>query len=1007
MRSLYLIIFLFLFSSLRADHFKVEKVEPENGFPSHLIYKIYQDSKGFIWYGTMYGLYRYDGINYTSYRYDPFDSTSIGNDDIISIFEDSKGFLWFGTYLGGVSKYDATTSSFKRFVHSDDKNSICDNTVWAITEDRTGTIWFATQSGLCNFSGNSFSTIDIPGYDKGMIFSLAADKENNLWFGTPGKGLFRLDRERKKFDRFKRNDTAPDSINGNAVRGLFCDSKGDIWAGMIQRGVCMIKADDLKNGNYRFNKQQFDSTNENSPGNKTVYDICEDRKGSIFISSANSVYKSDNNSFSKIDLGTANKYESVAMLCDMTGCLWLSSYENCLYKIINSGNSFSNYSQSSDGKLLGNVKALISYKEKILIGSDRGLFEFDPVGKLISIFKTSSTVRSVNSLIKDNSGNIYISTDSGIVVISENNSEKRIIPGIPVIKVIISMGNIIAGTMQGIYFIDQITSDTVHYTHIPDDMNSLNDNAILSLYNDAANNLWAGTYAGLNKFDPAEKSFIHYSKSLGDTNTLSNNYIYSIVQKNENELYLGTAGGLNVFNFKENKFTLIKENILSNSFISSVLPLKNNLWIGTNRGLVRFDSASRNIKNYGKVEGIDGIIFNPDALITSSDLIFAGSRTGFVIFDPVELHYENTKPLIEYTSLKIYSEGKNISKDISSMSKIDLDHSQNSLNIEFALMDFTETGKNQYEYMLLGSDKGWINSGSKNSVLYSGLNPGSYELRVRGINFNGIKSDERALLFVIHPPFWKTIWFYLVITLLIISIIFLFYRYKLRKNVQLALQIEHAKEEEREKWREQASIDYHDELGHKLTRISMYSRRVLKKLNGSADEFGDDINNIIETSNSLRMSARDLIWSLNPSEDSLFDFITRINLFADELAESSGAQYHKCESKSEWKEIDLPMVTKRQMLFILKEAMNNSVKHSNAKNIRFKAVLIDENLTFEISDDGKGFNYPSEYSGYGLLNMKKRASKTGFDLDIISSPKNGTKIIINNILITSPNIKNN
>ena len=102
--SIILLSCIFFSQKVFAEQYKVEKIDAEGGFPSNLVYKIYQDSKGFIWFGTMYGLYRYDGVNYISYRYNPFDSTSIGNDDVISIFEDSKGYLWFGTFLGGVSR---------------------------------------------------------------------------------------------------------------------------------------------------------------------------------------------------------------------------------------------------------------------------------------------------------------------------------------------------------------------------------------------------------------------------------------------------------------------------------------------------------------------------------------------------------------------------------------------------------------------------------------------------------------------------------------------------------------------------------------------------------------------------------------------------------------------------------------------------------------------------------------------------------------------------------------
>ncbi|CAN5494140.1 hypothetical protein BH10BAC5_BH10BAC5_18160 [soil metagenome] len=1022
MRILFTIFVLFYFSALKADinengnenKYKVEKIEPENGFPSHLIYKMFQDSKGFIWYGTMYGLYRYDGVTYKAFRYDPADSTTIGNDDVISIFEDRKGSLWFGTYLGGVSRYNSASSSFTRFVHTDDHNSLIDNTVWAITEDRKGVLWFGTQNGLSKFENNTFSTVSEFNYNPGnnTIFTLTADKQNNLWIGSLRNGLFRYSDDRKIFDRFKRNDSSPDSINGNTIRSVYCDKIGNLWVGMVQRGVCMIKAIDLENGLYKFNRQLFDSTKENSPANKSVYEFVKGNNNDVFICSSDIIYEYDLNSqkFSGIDLKKpeGSKSQNVAMLYDNSGCIWVSSYENCLYKAVKPLGDFTNFSET------GSVRALFNDMSDhcILISGDLGIFEFHPESSNLKKIELKTPFSSAYNIAKDKSGNLFLGTDIGLLKISnykkDDQKEELFLSGIPVFHFIFDGDNFIAGTSAGLYFINSVNYDTVHYTHNPSDNNSLNDLQILSLFIDKDDNIWAGTYAGLNKFDRAGRTFSHFTKTLNDTNSLSNNYIYSIIQKDNISLFLGTAGGLNIFNYKENKFRSFKENGFQSSVINSILPYGDQLWTGTNNGIAKINLSDNSVKIYGKDEGIQGNIFNSNSiLMTAEGMIIAGSRSGFILFDPGKLKNDNSKPVIGFTDLKLYEEGKNRIKDISGISSVDLNYDQNNLQIDFSLKDYYNPDKNLYEYKLNGSDESWISSGNKNTVFYSGLNPGKYELMIRGVNYNGIRSDERSLLLIIHPPFWKTTWFYLMLAILFISLIYGIYKYRLKKNISLAIKMEQAKEEEREKWREQASIDYHDELGHKLTRISMYSRRVLKKLNGSADEFGADINNIIETSNSLRMSARDLIWSLNPSEDSLFDFVTRVNHFANELLESTSLNYHKCDNKSEWKNVELAMDVKRQLLFILKEGINNAVKHSDAGNVWFNVKVENKNFTFEVSDDGKGFENSIEYTGYGLLNIQKRAAKAGFDFKIDSSIGNGTKIKIYNVEYITQSISNN
>ncbi len=1013
-----LFLFIFINQNLKAAEFNIEKIESEGGFPSNLVYKIYQDSKGFIWFGTMYGLYRYDGVNYNSYRYNPFDSTSIGNDDVISIFEDSKGYLWFGTYMGGVSRYDPKVSAFKRFVHKENSNSLCDNTVWSITEDMTGALWFGTSNGLCKLENYNFTTYrNFNGNTRNNhILSLAADYQNNLWIGSFMGGLYRFNPERNKFHNFKRNNNS-DSINGNVIRGLYRDKKGNIWLGMIQRGVCMISNEDIKKREYKFNKKIFDSTVVNAPGNATVYEITENKSGDIFLSSSNNIYlySTSQNKFSKVNLASIPKgpSENIAMICDKSNCLWVSSYENCLYKVINRNDNFFDLSVDVNGNEIGNVKSIFYEKNKsrILVGSNSGLFEFDETNKIISKIGLENKNISVNDLLQIEN-DLYLGTDNGLICVA-GNKEELLFQGISFTKLISDENNIVAGTQNGIYFINSGTYDTISYKNDPDNKNSLSDNVILSLNKDKQNNIWVGTYAGLNKFNSVNKNFTRFAKTLNDTNTLSNNYIYSILQKDENNLFLGTAGGINIFNVKENKVWLVRESNIQNSVINSMIIDGNNLWMGTNNGIARMNLTNSSIKIFQR--GTNNNIFNPDAILkTENGNILAGSRSGLVMFNPNDFKTDTTKPVISFANLKIFNEKVNNKSfddkiatiDLSRLQKIELNYIENNLQVEFALMDFNNPKKNLYEYKLEGIDADWIAAGNKNYVFYSNLNPGNYELKIRGVNYEGVKSNEKSLMLIVKPPFWKTIWFYLLILILVITVILFLYRYRLQKNIELALEIEHAKEEEREKWREQASIDYHDELGHKLTRISMYSRRVLKKMNGSANEIGEDVNNIIETSNSLRMSARDLIWSLNPSEDSLYDFITRVNLFADELFENSGIKYHKSENNPEWKTIELKMDVKRQMLFVLKEAMNNSLKYSRAKNIILNVLNEGERLKIEIIDDGIGFENNTEYSGYGLLNMQKRAKKAGFALEITSSVGRGTKIIIYNVMYSIHSIKN-
>ena len=208
-KNIFLITFLLtvtvtsLFSQSLNGNLKVERISLEQGFSNDLIFSVYQDSKGFIWFGTMFGLVRYDGMNYKTYRYDPLDSNTLSNDDIISIFEDKEGNMWFGTYNGGLNKYESTSGRFTRFVRkADDPNSISSNTIWEICQDKEGIIWLATEGGgLCKYSKGKFyaykkDTVNSSGSISGnFIRSVSLDKDGNIWAGTYASGINKFDKE--------------------------------------------------------------------------------------------------------------------------------------------------------------------------------------------------------------------------------------------------------------------------------------------------------------------------------------------------------------------------------------------------------------------------------------------------------------------------------------------------------------------------------------------------------------------------------------------------------------------------------------------------------------------------------------------------------------------------------------------------------------------------------------------------------------------------------------------
>ncbi|MEO8447370.1 MAG: histidine kinase, partial [bacterium] len=190
--------------------------------------------------------------------------------------------------------------------------------------------------------------------------------------------------------------------------------------------------------------------------------------------------------------------------------------------------------------------------------------------------------------------------------------------------------------------------------------------------------------------------------------------------------------------------------------------------------------------------------------------------------------------------------------------------------------------------------------------------------------------------------------------------------------------------------REQASRDYHDELGHKLTRIALYSRRINKKLRPSANGLTEDLNSIVDTTNSLQSGAKDLIWAMNPHEDSLYDLAVRLRDFGNELFDNTGINFFTRGISDEYRSTILSMNCKRHLIYIFKEGMNNVLKYAQCENVTLDFFISKDEVDITMKDDGKGFDIDTCIKGYGLKNIFIRASQINSVVNIISDENSGT-----------------
>ncbi|HSD64648.1 MAG TPA: ATP-binding protein, partial [Ignavibacteriaceae bacterium] len=243
---------------------------------------------------------------------------------------------------------------------------------------------------------------------------------------------------------------------------------------------------------------------------------------------------------------------------------------------------------------------------------------------------------------------------------------------------------------------------------------------------------------------------------------------------------------------------------------------------------------------------------------------------------------------------------------------------------------------------------------------------------------------------IVKPPFWMTLWFQVPVVLFVLIILILLYRFRVKKLLEV------------ERIRSSIALDLHDDIGSTLTEIALYSDVSLRELrsemiqnslNGSYRKIENLLENIGKTSRRLIDAMNDIVWAVDPKNDSFESFLFRIKTQTAQMLGIKEIDY-KFDIQDKVSNLRLPLLLRRQLHLIFKEALNNVIRHAQAKNVAVKMKKEGQSFVMTIKDDGVGIKINPEKKGNGLSNMKKRASLLNGVLEIVSSEDEGTKIVL-------------
>lgn len=801
---------------------------------------VVQDRDGFIWLGTQgTGLVKYDG--YSLKRYPAGPGTFLDG-NITSLYEDRDGIIWFGT-LGGLNSYSKETDSFYAYSSNpDDAHSISHDafnpSLQTILEDRDGKLWVGTQNGLNRYDKKQqrfqhFLHVpnDSASLDSSNIFSVYADRQGVLWVGTD-KGLNRYDEKKQTFTRYAHRADDPDSLSSGTVFAILEDRDGVLWVG-TSSGL-----NRFDRGRRTFTRFVNDPTDPHSLPNNSIHSIFEAPNGLIWIGhsfqgSGLTVFDKRANAFNSYTHNprdpTTLSGDSVMGICDSaSGIIWLANLNGTLDKLDPESHKFEIYVHSPDdphsiSDNLVNVSVEDS-EGTIWFSTNNGINRFDREKKQFTRYLSnpkdphSIPGNFVCGPYEDSQKNLWVTSSDnylslfdkqkGVVaqtfktvkfplVVIEDQTDRRYLW-------ITSWGN-------GLARFDKATHTNRIFRHDTDDAQSISNNNLVDIYQDADGIIWLPTMGGgLDLFDPRSgKKIKSYRHDPNDSRSIGSDTVSHIFQDSTGVFWASTyGGGLNRFDRKTEFFErFTQENGFPTNSVTHILEDDDgNLWIGSKIGYIRFNPRTRKTRVYTTDDGLAGNEFQEAGIAKSRDGRFwLATITGANSFHPRELKDNAFIPRVHLTSFRQGGVEIDAGMAPERIRRISLDWRDNFFEFDFVALNYTNARQNKYAYRLEGFEDDWNYVDTLHYGRYTNIPGGVYTLRLKGANNDGVWNEQgSAITLIVAAPPWKRWWAYCLYIggVLFVIVIITFYIRRLRSEIADRRQAQQALQASEEKYRD-------------------------------------------------------------------------------------------------------------------------------------------------------------------------------------------------------------
>jgi ligand-binding sensor domain-containing protein/signal transduction histidine kinase len=967
----------------------------EDGLPQSTVTCIAQSADGYLWLGTQNGLVRFDGVKFRVF--DENNTPAIKNSRIVHLLSEKDGTLWVGTEHGGLvflreGRFTSLEVPGRGTTH-DYARVFCD--------DREGALWqVSCEWQLIKLLQGQFTVFsDHWNLSNHWAQALACDAQGQIWVGTDNElavlqgGLFHPMWGRTNEENFRVDFLSPSCGGGVwvAANGRLRKFEAGHWTrdlgfyGWTNRPIYDLCEDrenrlwvaTLGSGLFRYdpNGEVLHLTSENGLPTDFVRCVTEDREGNVWVGTeGGGLCRLKQSIFRTYGVKEGLASDQVMAVAEARdGGLWISTDGNGLDHWQNGKVQHYGF---NEGLRNGNVWSVVEDRHGIVwAGTWDGLYELDG-GKFSGLSDGQTIGWQVLAMYEDAAGNLWLGQQAFGGITRLRNAERDVvkIPGTSAnLDVRTFMedhdGNLWVGTSEdGLYRIKN--GNVTHFGR----KDGLGSDSIWCLYVDGQGVLWVGACrGGLSRWQDGR--FITWTTKNG----LINNVICQILEDARGNLWLGSYGGV---------FRISKEEL--------------------NQSASAPDRRVHCVA-YSLEDGLPSLEcqggFQPSGYKARDGRLCFPTIKGLVVVNPERVSRNSLPPTVVIEDVIVdgtpnSGTGESGKASLGLAAKTSIPPGNRRIEFQYTALSFSAPNGVRFKYRLEGLEKDWEDAGTKRAAVYSHVPAGNYDFHVMACNGEGVWNETGATVAAsILPHFWETNWFLAFNVVAVLVAVASVARYVESRTMRRRLE-QAERERAIEKERARIAKDIHDEFGASLTEITLLSE-FAQEPTASQTQVQADMQKITAKARNLTQMMDEVVWAVSPQNDILEKFVTYTCSFAEEYLQTAKIAC-RLEVPEFLPEIILTADVRHNLFLVVKEALNNIVKHAAASEARIQIALEAKMLILTVQDNGKGFAHDAARAGDrnvsagsqrdGLSNMRKRMESIAGRMELESLPGSGTRV---------------